>query len=389
MKKKILSMMMAALMIAGLTACGGSESAGDTSEVITVGDTQAEDTENATQSESDGATKSDAEGNGYDLATAELPDKIRIAFFDGSSVGALAEEENTFKELKDAGVDVEILYFESGRDINNAFVSGSVDIGYIGTSPAGLGLGTGIDYEVAGVLSATDDAEGLAVKNASGIQKPEDFVGKTVATTFSTTSHYSLLNYLAYYGVDASEVNIVDIGTSDIYAAWARDDIDAAFVWTPTLTELINDDGKLLVTSGEVGDLGFPVSELVMVNKDFGSTYHDAVSAVMAGLINVNDIKINNHEQAVADLADYLMIDEDYAESELNGSIILTAEDQLSEKYLGTTGSIGNIANVLKSNAEFHYEQGNLTDVPDDAYFQDAVNPSYLEDAVAHLKGKE
>jgi taurine transport system substrate-binding protein len=109
----------------------------------------------------------------------------------------------------------------------------------------------------------------------------------------------------------------------------------------------------------------------------------------MAGLINVNDIKLNNHEQAVSDLADYLMIDEDYAESELNGSIILTAEDQLSEKYLGTTGNVGNIANVLKSNAEFHYEQGNLTDIPDDAYFEDAVNPSYLEDAVEHLKGNE
>jgi taurine transport system substrate-binding protein len=382
MKKKILSMVMAAFMVVGLTACGGSATADNKSESVTVNDTQASaDTESATQS--------DAVSNGYNLETAELLDKIRIAFFDGSSVGAISEEEDTFKELEDAGVEVEILYFESGRDINNAFVSGSVDIGYIGTSPAGLGLGTGIDYEVAGVLSATDDAEGLAVKNDSGIETAEDFVGKTVATTFSTTSHYSLLNYLAYYGVDASDVNIVDIGTSDIYAAWARDDIDAAFVWTPTLTELINDDGKLLITSGEVGDLGFPVSELVMVNKQFGEKYHDAVSAVMAGLINVNDIKLNNHEQAVSDLADYLMIDEDYAESELNGSIILTAEDQLSEKYLGTTGNVGNIANVLKSNAEFHYEQGNLTDVPDDAYFQDAVNPSYLEDAVAHLKGNE
>jgi taurine transport system substrate-binding protein len=185
--------------------------------------------------------------------------------------------------------------------------------------------------------------------------------------------------------VDESDVNIVDIGTSDIYAAWARGDIDAAFVWTPTLTELVNEGGKLLVTSGDVGELGFPVSELVIVSKQFGEKYHDAVSAVMAGFIQENDVKINKHDQAVKDLENYLMIDEDYAESELTGTEVLTAEDQLSEKYLGTSDNIGDMANVLKSNAEFHYSQGNLTEVQDDDYFKNAVNPSYLESAVEHL----
>jgi taurine transport system substrate-binding protein len=109
----------------------------------------------------------------------------------------------------------------------------------------------------------------------------------------------------------------------------------------------------------------------------------------MAGLLQVNDLKINNHEQADKDLEKYLKIDKDYAESELQGTTILTSDDQLSEKYLGTSDNIGELANVLKSTAEFHYEQGNLTEVPDDEFFKNAINPSYLEAAVKHQKASE
>lgn len=38
------------------------------------------------------------------------------------------------------------------------------------------------------------------MRNGSGIDKPEDLIGKTIATPFVSTSHYSLLGALKHWG---------------------------------------------------------------------------------------------------------------------------------------------------------------------------------------------
>ena len=40
------------------------------------------------------------------------------------------------------------------------------------------------------------------MRNGSGIEKPEDLVGKTVAVPFVSTTHYSLLAALKHWGID-------------------------------------------------------------------------------------------------------------------------------------------------------------------------------------------
>ena len=82
-------------------------------------------------------------------------------------------------------------------------------------------------------------------------------VGKKVATPFVSTSHYSLLAALKLAGVDPSKVKLVDLQPPDILAAWTRGDIDAAYVWSPTLDQL-KKDGTVLTTSTEVSKAGYP-----------------------------------------------------------------------------------------------------------------------------------
>jgi taurine transport system substrate-binding protein len=53
------------------------------------------------------------------------------------------------------------------------------------------------------VSAQINAAEALVVRNGSGIDKPEDLIGKTIATPFVSTSHYSLLGALKHWGLDA------------------------------------------------------------------------------------------------------------------------------------------------------------------------------------------
>ena len=67
------------------------------------------------------------------------------------------------------GVDVKIVKFDSGKDINSALASGSIDIGQEGTSPAALAIASGIDIEVFWIGDIIGAAETLVAKNGSGI----------------------------------------------------------------------------------------------------------------------------------------------------------------------------------------------------------------------------
>ncbi len=97
--------------------------------------------------------------------------------------------------------------------------------------------------------------EALVARKASGITDVAGLKGKTVATPFASTSHYSLLAALEQAGLKASDVKLIDLQPQPILAAWQRGDIDAAYVWLPTLDEL-RETGVQLISSKEIAPAG-------------------------------------------------------------------------------------------------------------------------------------
>ncbi len=90
--------------------------------------------------------------------------------------------------------------FDSGGSVNEAVLAGGVDIGLVGSSPASRGISSGIEYQVPWIFDVIGKAEALVVKGDSGITSIADLKGKTIATPFASTSHYSLLAALAGRG---------------------------------------------------------------------------------------------------------------------------------------------------------------------------------------------
>jgi taurine transport system substrate-binding protein len=165
------------------------------------------------------------------------------------------------KWLEEALPDYNIKWtkFDSGADINTAFIAKQVDFGSLGSSPVARGLSAplNIPYSVAFVLEVAGDNEALVARNGSGIESIADLKGKRVATPFASTAHYSLLAALAQNGVSAGDVQLVDLQPQAILAAWERGDIAAAYSWLPTLDQL-EKNGKVLITSRQLADTGKP-----------------------------------------------------------------------------------------------------------------------------------
>lgn len=290
----------------------------------------------------------------------------------------IAINKKYFEE--ELGVEINIIEFDAG-DIRNALVSKDIDFAHLGVSSGVLGIASGIEAEVIWIHEVLGEAERLVAKNTSNIKSIHDLVGKKVATPFSTTTHYSLLKALELNGIEEKDLTIYDMQMPDIYAAWQRGDIDAAYAWEPTLSSLL-EDGEVILTSKELAEQGIVTSNIEIVRTEFANNQPEIVTGYIKAVDRAVKLYKEDHNQAVESIANELSISKEEAISQSSGSIWLDAKEQLDDGYFGTSENKGSLPNSLKDIADFLYKQKSLAKEPELQIFEDAVNPKYIEEAV-------
>ncbi|MEI3161833.1 MAG: aliphatic sulfonate ABC transporter substrate-binding protein [Lachnospirales bacterium] len=287
--------------------------------------------------------------------------------------GDLIAQYEKFYE-KELGTDVNIVNFDSGKDVNTALASGSVDISELGSAPSALGISNGVNFQVFWIGDVIGSAESLVVKNNSGINSISDLKGKKVATPFASTAHYSLLNALNLEGIKETDLELIDLQPSDIYAAWTRGDIDAAYIWYPVLSQLLK-DGKIITGSDKLADKGIITADLNVVRTEFAENHPDIVKNYVKAQIKANNIILNEPDKAADEISKILEISKDDASSQLTQFKYLKAEEQID--YLNN-----HIANALKSTADFLVEQDSIKSAPDLDEFKSKVNTEFIKEAL-------
>lgn len=308
-----------------------------------------------------------------------LPDKISIGTIRVPNDKLVAYQMGFFKDyFQDKGIDVQLLYFDSGTAANVAFASGDLDFAGMGYTNAIVALSNNINTELIWIHEILGSNEALVVQEDSDIQSISDLKGKRVATPFSSTSHYSLLNALELAGLSAQDIQLLDMDTEDIVAAWERKDIDAAYSWEPTLTVLKN-SGCVLIDSQELADMGYITANIELVNKAFSEKYPELVADYISALNQAVELYLNDTDQAVEAAATYLNVDQETIRKQMAGSQWVTAETQSTENYLGTQDAPGNFHDIFLKTAEFLYGQQRIRQVPSKEEINDYINESYIE----------
>ncbi|HEY3424116.1 MAG TPA: aliphatic sulfonate ABC transporter substrate-binding protein [Negativicutes bacterium] len=325
-----------------------------------------------------GCGKSPAAGS-PEAGSTKKPEVVNIAFQDIPNDEIVAKVKGWYES--ELGVKVNFKKFDSGRDVNNAFASNSIDFALIGSTPASVGIAKGLGYEVFWIHDVIGAAESLAVKNSANINSLKDLKGKKVAVPFSSTAHYSLLNALKLEGVNLSEVKILDMQPPDIFAAWQRGDIDAAYVWNPVLGKLLA-DGKIITDSGKLAEKGIVTADVGVVSKEFAQQYPDIVTKYIKVQQKAYDLYKSNPDEAAEAIAKGLNIDKAEALKETKELIWLSAKDQVSDKYFGSSANKGNLAKILKDTADFLVEQKAIENAPAQDVFDKAINPKYIENGL-------
>lgn len=278
---------------------------------------------------------------------------------------------------EEMGVEVELKQFDSGKDVNTALAAGSIDFGLLGSCPASLAISQELGVKCIWIHEVLGPTESFVARADAGISTIADLKGKNIATPFASTAHFSLLHALEEAGLSESDVNLLDMQPSEIYAAWQNEQIDAAYIWEPTLSELENQ--VLLCTSTDMADAGYMTSNVELVRTEFMEQNPELVAGYIRALAKAVDMYQSNTDEAVATIVDALEISEEDAKSQMSGSVWLSASEQLGADYFGTSDAKGALVQNLYDTATFLKEQGSIAEVPDMSVFEEAVDASGIE----------
>ncbi|WP_118182460.1 taurine ABC transporter substrate-binding protein [Paraburkholderia phosphatilytica] len=285
---------------------------------------------------------------------------------------------------KETGYKIHWRQFESGAKVATAMASGDVKIGVIGSSPLAAAVSQGVDLQLFWILDNINQAEAMVVRNGSGINTPADLKGKTIGVPFVSTTHYHTMFALQHWGINPSDVKILNMQPNQIVAAWERGDIDAAYVWDPALAEL-KKSGKVLITSGELSKLGKPTFDGIAVDRKWGEEHKDFMVKLVRAIANQDNQYRSNPTQWTATSPQAAAIAKMIGgtAADVPGSLALygfpTLTEQASAQWLGG-GSASRAAFALKDTSTFLKDQKQISTVlPDYTKF---VTPDYAEAAL-------
>jgi taurine transport system substrate-binding protein len=311
-------------------------------------------------------------GDGDGAASQGGKTQVRIAYQAIPNADLVVKNRKLLeKALPDA--EVKWVKFDSGADVNTAVIAGSVDLGLAGSSPVTKGLSAplNIPYKVLWIHDLIGENEALVARK--GITSVKALKGRKIATPFGSTSHYSLLAALDSAGLKESDVTLVDLQPQDALAAWQRGDIDAAYVWTPTLTELAAKGGKVLVTSRQIAEQGKPTADLGVVTDAFAAKHPEIVDAWLRAEDEAVKLAKSDPAKAAAAIGAELNLRPADAQKQLAQLVLLTAEEQQGADYLGKPGAPGALAGNLRDAAVFLKAQKAVDAVPDRSVFEKSL----------------
>ncbi|AOJ05017.1 MULTISPECIES: taurine ABC transporter substrate-binding protein [Burkholderia] len=307
-------------------------------------------------------------------------DTVNVAYQYGADPAKLAQAGAAYE--KATGWKINWRRFDSGADVVAALASGDIQIGDVGQSPFTAAVSRGVPIQAVVLNAITGVSEALVVRGGAHIDKPGDLVGKTIATPYASNCHYALLAALEHWGIDPRRVKIVNLGPTEIVAAWERGVIDAAYTWDPALGRAKASGGKVLVDSAEVGKWGAPTFDLWAVRSDFAHAHPDFVSKfVNVTAQAIADYRANGKtwtsaSPQVAAISRLSGATTGDIPQLLAGNLYPTASEQASPELLG-----GGTAAAIASTARFLKEQRKIDRVLPD--YRPTVTDRFVRASVA------
>jgi len=253
-------------------------------------------------------------------------------------------------------VKIQWTSFNAGPSAIEALFAGAIDMTYVGPNPAINGYVRSNGEALRVVAGAASGGASLIVRNDAGIQGPQDFHGKRVASPqFGNTQDVALRNWLKKNGLKTNDkggdVQILPMANPDQLTLFLKKDLDAAWAPEPWATRLVHEgNGKLLVDERSLWPNGQFVIGLLVVNTKFLKAHPDLVKNWIRAHIELTDW-INAHPAEAKKLLN------EQIQHETNKAL---AADVLNEAFSRLQPTYDPLHTALNTAAQQAFEDGFL-----------------------------
>lgn len=205
-----------------------------------------------------------------------------------------------FEKKLGSNVKVEWTSFNAGPSAIEALFAGAIDLAYIGPNPAITGYVRSQGEALRIIAGAASGGVSLVVRNDSGIQKPEDFHGKKVASPqLGNTQDIALRAWLLAHGMKPSDkggdVHVLPIANPDQLTLFLSKQLDAAWAPEPWATRLVKEgNGHIFLDERTLWPHGQFVITNIIVSTKFLHDHPDVVKNWLAAHVELTDW-INGH----------------------------------------------------------------------------------------------
>src|ERR1700731_1621889 len=197
-------------------------------------------------------------------------------------------------------VKVQWTSFNAGPSAIEALFAGAIDITYVGPNPAINGYIRSNGEAVRVVAGAASGGGALIVRNDSGIQKPEDFHGKKIASPqMGNTQDVALRAWLKSHGMKTTDkggdVQVIPLANPDQLTLFLKKELDGAWAPEPWATRLIKEgNGRLFLDERDLWPNGQFVTAHIIVSTKFLKEHPDVVKNFIRAHVELTQW-INGH----------------------------------------------------------------------------------------------
>jgi NitT/TauT family transport system substrate-binding protein len=205
-----------------------------------------------------------------------------------------------FDKALGSGTKIQWTSFNAGPSAIEALFAGAIDMTYVGPNPAITGYVRSNGEALRVVAGAASGGASLVVRNDAGIQKPEDFHGKRVASPqLGNTQDVALRSWLKAHGMKSTDkggdVQVIPMANPDQLTLFQKKELDAAWAPEPWATRLIREgNGRLFLDERDLWPEGQFVITHLIVRTKFLREHPDLVKKWIAAHVELTDW-INAH----------------------------------------------------------------------------------------------
>lgn len=305
MKKSIVAVNLALILLLSATACSNNEKSG-------------QDENNNSQASQTAQLEKNDFNIGYLNSTAHL-----LAF--------VAKEEGYFQE---EGLNVTLTQFSSAAELSSGLESGKLDVAFIGSVPTLTFQSKGHDLTIFG--GAMTNGHGYVIKPEFTEGKSDWDIsilkGRNVASVKNSIQDAELQILLKNAGIEIGEgsdkVNIVYFDSQkDAYAALQNSTIDAASVYSPYASLAEGQGYKIVYRCSEEDALKNQPCCRQVATTDAIKHNPASYNAFERALIKAYKFTQENEDGTVKDVKKYIDIDESYIRTEIYGGYGFSTPD--------------------------------------------------------------